>query len=80
MFAVVPLDREELSLTLKNTPEKNEELRATYDQVVPGFHTNKKHWNTVYLDARLSATDWQTWIDESYLLVLPKKKTPKKKV
>lgn len=77
MFAVVPLDSEILSLTLKNTPEKNEELRATYDQVVPGYHTNKKHWNTVLLDARLSMSEWKLWIDESYALVVLKKKTPK---
>lgn len=70
MFALVPLDRDQLSLTLKNRPEKNEELRATYDQIVPGYHTNKKHWNTVLLDARLTSKEWMEWIDESYQLVL----------
>lgn len=78
MFALVPLDTDQLSLTVKNTPEKNEELRAEYDQVVPGYHTNKKHWNTIHLDGRISAREWMEWLDESYQLVIPPKRLQNK--
>ncbi len=56
---------------LKLTPQRNEELREQYSAVTPAWHWNKKHWSDVYyemLDDKLV----QSWIKESYNLVLSK--------
>lgn len=52
IFALCPLKQWEEgapSITLKCAPEYAEELRGEYNCIVPGFHANKKHWNTIYL-------------------------------
>ena len=49
MFAATGLDREEFSVNLKCEPAYAIELREEYEDVRPGFHMNKKHWNTVIL-------------------------------
>ena len=75
MFALTSLDKE-LSVNLKCLPERAIELREEYSCVIPGFHMNKKHWNTVYVDGAVSDTKIKGWIDDSYNLViatLPKK-------
>lgn len=75
MFALFGLADEPLRISLKCNPEKVMELREAYAQVLPGYHLNKKHWNTVVLeDLPLSLI--HQWIDDSYQLVwnsLPKK-------
>lgn len=76
IFALTNLGEEEFSVNLKNTPEKNLELRADYFQIIPGFHMNKKHWNTIYLNDGLNDNLIRTLLDESYEIVvsgLPKK-------
>ncbi len=57
------------SVNLKADPEKAVELRDQYPAVTPGYHMNKKHWNTVLFDGSLPDKLICQWIDESYLLV-----------
>jgi predicted DNA-binding protein (MmcQ/YjbR family) len=67
-----------VSINLKCDPDKAEELRSEYDFVLPGYHMNKKHWNTIHWSE--SGLNWLTlkqWIDHSYELVL--KSVPKSK-
>jgi predicted DNA-binding protein (MmcQ/YjbR family) len=54
------------SINLKCDPEKAVELRDQYPAVLPGYHMNKKHWNTILLDGSIPTKLLQTWIDESY--------------
>jgi predicted DNA-binding protein (MmcQ/YjbR family) len=66
----------ESTINLKNTPEKCIELRENHHQIIPGFHMNKKHWNTVRYDEGLSSNLLKEIIADSYHLVyqsLPKK-------
>jgi len=74
MFLLTGLDKE-FTINLKCDPEKALVLREKYHAVQPGFHMNKKHWNTVRIDGSLSDELIFRWIDESYDLV--KKKLPK---
>jgi predicted DNA-binding protein (MmcQ/YjbR family) len=76
MFALIPLDNPETQIALKCDPEKAIALREEYSAVVPAWHFNKKHWNTVFIDNRLTRKLICEWIDNSYQLVvagLPKK-------
>ncbi|MFH1320869.1 MAG: MmcQ/YjbR family DNA-binding protein [Bacteroidota bacterium] len=68
MFALTNLDGE-LSVNLKCDPEKAIELRERYPAVQPGYHMNKKHWNTVYIDGSIDDDQIMQWIDDSYELV-----------
>lgn len=58
------------SINLKCDPERAAELREQYDYVLPGFHMNKKHWNTVLIGTGASEKQLREWIDHSYDLVL----------
>jgi len=65
-----------LSINLKCDPETAIELREKYDAVLPGYHMNKKLWNTVMIDGRIDDYLIMEWIDDSYKLMvenLPKK-------
>lgn len=60
----------------KCDPELAVELREQHDEVKPGYHMNKTHWNTVYMDGSLSVKQLHEMVDHSYNLVfnsLPKK-------
>ena len=57
------------SINLKCDPDKAVELREQYDYVRPGFHMNKKHWNTVDINWQLEDALLKEWIDDSYDLV-----------
>ena len=57
------------SINLKCLPEKAIELREQFEEVQPGFHMNKKHWNTILLDGNLRNTQVIEWINDSYNLV-----------
>ena len=57
------------SINLKCDPEEAIELRETYDAVLPGYHMNKRHWNTVMIDGTLPDKLILAWIDKSYQLV-----------
>ena len=75
MFALFSLEKDPLRINLKCEPEKAIELREEYWQVIPGYHSNKKHWNTIIID-QLTLSQVCEWIEHSYNLVwekLPKK-------
>ena len=67
------------SFNVKCDPEYVEELRAEYDCVIPGYHMNKKHWNTIIVDGSVSNAQLKIWIDHSYDLVSGAGKTTKTK-
>lgn len=75
LFALIDADGAE-SINLKCDPERAEELREQYESIIPGYHMNKKHWNTVTLDGSVDRSLVFELIDHSYDLVyasLPKK-------
>jgi len=72
MFALVPLNNEMPSANLKADPEWSIELRESHHQITPGFHMNKKHWNTVLLEDGLNDKLIIQMIDHSYDLVVSK--------
>ncbi len=69
MFALADVHRFE-SINLKADPEKAVEWREQYPAVQPGYHMNKKHWNTVLMDGSVSDKLVREWIDHSYNLVV----------
>jgi predicted DNA-binding protein (MmcQ/YjbR family) len=70
MFAIIPLDEIDLSITLKCDPEKAIALREQYSCVKPGYHTSKTHWNTIMVDGSVGKNLITAWIDHSYDLVV----------
>jgi predicted DNA-binding protein (MmcQ/YjbR family) len=54
------------SINLKCDPEKAVELRDQYPAVLPGYHMNKRHWNTILMDGSVPDKLLKIWIDESY--------------
>ncbi|MCH7722958.1 MAG: MmcQ/YjbR family DNA-binding protein [Bacteroidetes bacterium] len=70
MFALIPLERIPLQINLKCEPELAVELRERYEAVQPGFHMNKNHWNTIWVDGTLRNELIYKWIDDSYNLVV----------
>lgn len=69
MFGLLSLDGE-LRINLKCEPEKAIELREHYDFVLPGYHMNKQHWNTIVIGDFLSDDLIKEWIDDSYNLIV----------
>jgi predicted DNA-binding protein (MmcQ/YjbR family) len=78
MFLLVGLDQDTLQFNVKCDPDKAQELREEYPCVQPGFHMNKKHWNTIVVDGSVSARQLKEWIDWSYDLVKGKATAKKK--
>ena len=75
-FLLMGMDNVELSFNVKCDPARAIELREQYPCVIPGYHMNKKHWNTIIVDGSVSRKPLEEWIDHSYELVvnsLPKK-------
>ena len=70
MFALVSLDGDPGSVNLKCDPGLALELRAVYAAVRPGYHQNKRHWNTVELDGSIDDDELREMIDHSYQLVV----------
>lgn len=68
-FAIIAEDDEPLSISLKCEPDLALELRRSYAAVQPGYHLNKRHWNTVTLDGTVPDRQIGEWIDDSYDLV-----------
>ncbi|PYI94108.1 MAG: MmcQ-like protein [Verrucomicrobia bacterium] len=80
MFAILALEEVPPRANLKCDPDLALELRDRYEQVEPGYHMNKKHWNTVVLDGVIPEREIRKMIDHSYELVvqtLPKAKRKK---
>ena len=70
MFALVLLDGEPGSVNLKCDPDWAIELRELHAAVRPGYHMNKRHWNTVELDGTIDDADLHEMVEHSYELVL----------
>ncbi len=70
MFATLGFEGEVGRMNLKCDPERALELRDEYEGVLPGYHMNKKHWNTLVLDGALTAELVCDLIDHSYSLVV----------
>ena len=68
-FLLLPLDAEDLRFNVKCDPELALELREQFTCVVPGYHMNKKHWNTIVVDGSVASKQIKEWIDHSYELV-----------
>ncbi len=76
VFLLCPLDSDEFKFNVKCDPELAVELRENYSCISPGYHMNKKHWNTITPDSSVSIKQIKEWIDHSYELVkssLPRK-------
>jgi predicted DNA-binding protein (MmcQ/YjbR family) len=71
IFALAPLD-DSFSINLKCDPELTVSLRERYNCVQPGYHMNKKMWNTVYVDGSINDDLLREWIDHSYDEVVKK--------
>ncbi len=69
MFALTDLEGD-LSINLKCDPDKAVELRERYPSVLPGYHMNKKHWNTVLVDGTIPDSLIFSWIDHSFKIVV----------
>ncbi len=74
LFLLTGLDSEDLRFNVKCDPDKAIELREVFTCVQPGFHMNKKHWNTIVADGSVPDKQLKEWIDHSYELVAKKKK------
>jgi predicted DNA-binding protein (MmcQ/YjbR family) len=70
MFLLTGLNDAELRFNVKCDPDKALELREEYPCVIPGYHMNKKHWNTIIVDGSVPAKQLKEWIDDSYDLIL----------
>ena len=70
IFLLVSLSAQPMQFNVKCDPEKAIELRELYPEaVLPGYHMNKKHWNTIIVNGKLSNCELQEMITESYRLV-----------
>lgn len=69
MFAIIQERKEPLQISLKCDPALAETLRAKYETVMPGYHLDKKHWNTILLTGQLSWDKIKDLIKHSYDLV-----------
>lgn len=77
IFALIKWEGKPLSVNLKCEPTRAEELRDRYACVVPGYHMNKKHWNTVMIDGSVSDDLLRDWVSHSFERVvagMPKKR------
>ena len=70
MFLLTGIDSSPVQFNAKCDPEKAIELRENYTCVMPGYHMNKQHWNTIICDGSAPRKKVQEWIDDSYNLVV----------
>jgi predicted DNA-binding protein (MmcQ/YjbR family) len=79
IFAISTLTSRPLEVSLKCEPELADALRRTHDSIRPGYHLNKRHWNTLTLDGSLPDKVVNDMVEDSYDLVvegLPKSRRP----
>jgi len=69
MFALTDLEGD-FTINLKCDPELALELRERYPYVLPGWHMNKKHWNTIVVDSSVTDELLLEWVDHSYKMVV----------
>jgi predicted DNA-binding protein (MmcQ/YjbR family) len=74
IFLLASLEKQPLQFNVKCDPERAIDLREKFACVLPGYHMNKKLWNTVIVDGSLPMYDLQEFIDDSYRLVSKGKK------
>ena len=79
IFILIGTDDHPLTVNLKCDPERAIELRERYPSVEPGYHMNKKHWNTVTLDGSIPPKEIFAMIDHSYDLVARTTRIPSRK-
>ncbi len=72
MFALSQLGADSLRVSLKCEPRLAEDLRAAHPAVIPGYHLNKRHWNTVIIDGSLPDRLVRDMVEDSYDLVVSK--------
>jgi len=72
MFALIDHLHGKLHVTMKCEPLRADFLRSVFTSVIPGYHMNKEHWNTVYVDGDVSIEELQGMIQHSYDLTKPK--------
>ncbi|MBW3603381.1 MAG: MmcQ/YjbR family DNA-binding protein [Actinobacteria bacterium] len=70
IFAIIGEDADPVTVSLKCEPELAIALRKAHDAVSPGYHLDKRHWNTVTLDGTVTDAEVREWIDDSYDLVV----------
>jgi predicted DNA-binding protein (MmcQ/YjbR family) len=70
MYALVGEDDNPLHMNLKCDPEQAPALRSMHESILPGYHMNKEHWNTIVLDGSLPDELILKFIDDSYDLVV----------
>lgn len=70
MFLLSGIDSQPTQFNAKCDPEKAIELRENFSCVLPGYHMNKQHWNTIISDGRATDKQLKEWIDDSYNLVV----------
>lgn len=70
MFLLSGIDSQPIQFNAKCDPEKAIELRENFSCVLPGYHMNKQHWNTIICDGRATDKHLKEWIDDSYDLVV----------
>jgi predicted DNA-binding protein (MmcQ/YjbR family) len=70
MFALSALERSPLTVSVKCEPELAEQLRASYPAIAPGYHLNKRHWNTITLDGSLDDQLVRDLIEDSHYLIV----------
>ena len=80
MFALASLDEVPARVNLKCDPDLALELRDRYEQVTPGYHMNKKHWNTIEIESGIPDAELRKMIDHSYDLVVKRLPKPKRKL
>ena len=73
VFLLIPLNTDPLQFNVKCNPERALHLRDEYISIIPGYHMNKKHWNTIILDGTVPSSLIYELIDHSYALVSAKK-------
>ncbi len=72
MFGLIGTTNGHTSINLKGIPDDNYALRGMFDSIIPGFHMNKEHWNTLILDRTLEDDLIKRLISESYDIVFNK--------
>ena len=80
MFALAALDEVPTTVNLKCDPDLALELRDRYEHVTPGYHMNKKHWNTVEIEGGIPDPELRKMINHSYDLVAKALRKPRAKV
>ena len=78
MFATLGTEADVARINLKCDPDEAQFLRTMFDAVLPGYHMNKRHWNTVVLDGSIPRGEIERMIDRSFGLVVKSLQKPQR--